>query len=344
MPPEKTKATIYDVAERAGVAISTVSRVLNNSSDVSEATRARVREAIEELRFRPDRTAKTLAQKQTYSLAVAIPTFTTPFHNELLKGVRQSLRGHDIDFLLCDLGSDAPRTTLLNFLRRGAVSGLLLVGVQIDQGLADELASLHAPVVLVGAQWPEFDSYFWDDAAGAKAAVGHLIKQGHRRVGMVRASSESDLQSARVTGYRQALDAAGIPFDEAIVAGGQTSKHAGFSEEAGYEAMEELLKVEPRITAVFCSSDVQAIGAWKAVQDLGKRVPEEIAIVGYDDIKTSQYLGLSSVAQSMHEIGERSTERLLERVKGEYDGEPASERVLPKLMVRRSSKLIRTDG
>ncbi|MEX0747647.1 MAG: LacI family DNA-binding transcriptional regulator, partial [Rhodothermales bacterium] len=144
MSQDKSKVTIYDVADRAGVAISTVSRVLNNSSDVSEPTRVRVLRAIEDLQFRPDRTAKSLAQKASRSFAVAIPTFTMPFHTELLKGIRFRLRNQDIDLLLCDLGSTSPLQTLMNFLKRGAVHGLLLVGVPVEERIANELRALHA--------------------------------------------------------------------------------------------------------------------------------------------------------------------------------------------------------
>ena len=344
MQPEKTKATIYDVAARAGVAISTVSRVLNDSDDVSDPTRKRVLRAIEELQFRPDRTAKTLAQRQTRSLALAIPTFTTPFHNELLKGVRLTLREHDIDLLLCDLGSSEPQRTLMRFLKRGAVDGLLLAGLPIDDALGNELKALRAPVVLVGYPWEDFDAFYWDNVAGAKAAIEHFVKQGHRRIGMIRTHTESILQDERIEGYQKALEEARLPFEEAYVQSGRTEKHAGFSEEAGYEAMETLLALDARPTAVFASSDVQAIGAWKAIRDRGLRVPDDIALVGYDDVKTSAYIGLSSVDQGMHQVGEEATEVLLERVRGIQGGGPVSVRKTPTLRVRHSSDFKRQDG
>ena len=343
MTPEKTKATIYDVAARAGVAISTVSRVLNDSNDVSDPTRKRVLRAIDELQFRPDRTAKTLAQRQTRSLAIAIPTFTTPFHNELLKGVRMTLREHDIDLLLCDLGSSQPQRTLMRFLKRGAVDGLLLAGLPVDEALGDELKALRAPVILVGYPWDHFDAFYWDNEAGAQQAVAHLVEQGHRRIGLIRTHTESILQDQRIEGYRKGLEEAGLPFEEAYVQSGHTEKHAGFSEEAGYEAMQGLLALDARPTAVFASSDVQAIGAWKAIRDQGLRVPDDIALVGYDDVKTSEYIGLSSVDQDMHGVGEEATEVLLERVKGVQGDGPVSVKKTPTLRVRYSSEFRRND-
>ena len=336
---DQSKVTIYDVASEAGVAISTVSRVLNNSEDVSDKTRNRVLKAIDELQFRPDRMAKTLAQQQTHVLAVAIPTFTTPFHNELLKGIRYCLRerSYDFDLLLCDLGSTDPHDELVGFLQRGAVDGLLVAGVTPDKKAAQELRAWHSPVVLIGSSQEDLDSFYWDDVNGAKSAVNHLLEQGHRRIGMIRTHTESPLQNRRVQGYREALDEAGIPYDANIVRGGKTEKHAGFSEEAGYEAMQRLLSIDPPVTAVFASSDVQAIGAWKAIRDAGKSVPENIAVVGYDDIKTSQFIGLSSVAQNMHDVGEEATQRLLFRLEHPDHQQRLSVLVTPTLQIRQSS-------
>jgi LacI family transcriptional regulator len=343
MSTKKRKITIYDVAAHAGVAISTVSRVLNESTDVSDQTRERVLEAIEELKFRPDRVAKMLAQKQVRSLAIAIPTFTTPFHNELLKGVRSKLHDRENDLLLFDLGSVDPQKKLLSFLKRGTLDGLLLAGVPVDVGLTPELKAFRAPIVLVGNHHSDFDCFYWDNDSGAKAAVQHLIEQGHRRIGMIRAYTDSYLQTKRIEGYRMALEEAGIPFDPALIKSGTTEKHAGFSEEHGYEAMQQLLAEEPKVSAVFASSDVQAYGAWKAIRDSGQSVPENIALVGYDDIKTSQYIGLSSVDQDMENVGRMATERLLARLEGVAPDVPAANLVVPTLQVRESSRYHHSD-
>ena len=338
MAQDKAKVTIYDVADHAGVAISTVSRVLNNSPDVSERTRTRVLEAIEILQFRPDRVAKTLAQQRSRSIAIAIPTFTSPFHNELLKGVRSKLVGSDHDLLLFDLGSQDPLERLLGFLDRGTVDGLLLAGVPVDERLGPELKALRAPIVLVGHHHTQFDCFYWDNSIGAKAAVAHLVEQGHRRIGMIRTHTDSYLQKQRIEGYRQALEEAGIPFDEHLLQSGTTEKHAGFSEEHGYEAMPRLLAIDPPVTAVFASSDVQAIGAWKAIREAGKNVPDDIALVGYDDIKTSKFLGLSSVDQTMEGVGQEAAERLLYRLDNPGTEDRIARLIIPELRIRESSR------
>ena len=336
---DQEKTTIYDVADHANVAISTVSRVLNNSQDVSEATREQVMGAIRELQFRPNRTAKSLAQRGTPTIAVAVPTFTTPFHNELLKGVKDRLDDADIDLLLCDLDWEAPRKTLFNFLERGAMDGLIIAGLPIDEETGQDLRSLGTPVVLIGSQWKHLDSFYWNEEPGVKKAMNHLLENGHTRIGMVTTPHSNRLRNARVNGYKEALEEANLTFDEDLVAHGETHKHDGFSEESGYEAMSELLKLEEPVTAVFASSDVQAIGAWQAIRESGQEIPTDYSLVGYDDIKVSRFIGLTSVAQNMYYVGEKSTDLLMNRLDNNGPDEPVSELVDQELQVRKSSAI-----
>jgi LacI family transcriptional regulator len=333
-----SKPTIYDVADQAGVAISTVSRVLNDSQDVADGTRERVLRAIRELQFRPNRTAKSLAEHTRKTISVAVPTFTTPFHNELLKGVRDRLDDEDIDLLLCDLEWEAPQRTLHNFLEGGAMDGLLIVGVGSDDELAEELSMLGAPVVLVGSYLEGFDSFYWNDEPGAKMAVDHLIEEGYSRIGMITTPHHNRIRDARVAGYRQGLEEAGIAFDPDLVVHGHTRKHDGFSEESGYEAMQDLFALDQPVDAAFASSDVQAIGAWQALREEGLKVPEDFAFVGYDDIKVSRFIGLTSVAQNMHNVGNTATDLLLDRLDRDGPEEYVSRLVEPRLQVRKSSR------
>jgi LacI family transcriptional regulator len=148
---DRSKPTIYDVAEHAGVAIATVSRVVNGSGDVTDGMRERVWASVRKLRYRPSRVARALAYRHHQTLAIAAPTFTTPFHNELLKGVRSRLHDAELDLLLCDLDWDAPKESLMNFFAGGTVDGLLLVGVPMDRELADEILALRLPIVVGSA-------------------------------------------------------------------------------------------------------------------------------------------------------------------------------------------------
>lgn len=337
MSATKDSTTIHDVAERAGVSPATVSRVVNETGETADATRKRVLEAVEELRYRPSRTAKSLSEGSTQTIAVAVPTFTTPFHNELLKGVRDRLKEFNTDLLLCDLEWSDPEASLLDFLDRGAMDGLLAAGLSMTEEIAKEVQKLGGPTVLIGTRGANFDSFYWDETTGAQMATEHLIERGHTRIGMLTTHRESPIREARVRGYKDALSAAGIQPQDEWVAEGRTEKHAGFSEESGYEAMETLLATDSSITAVFASSDVQAIGAWQALRQRNLHVPDDIALVGYDDIKVSRFIGLTSVAQNMHDIGARATDLLLQRLQDTAPADLLSEAVTPELVVRDSS-------
>ena len=302
----------------AGVAISTVSRVLQRieRSGRQRPERAfKLRSASSEIRAAAHRQNSGAAVHHG-SLAVALPSATSLFYVELLKGVKDALRDHEIDLLLCNLGSRDPGQRLERFLDRGAVGGLLLVSLPVDDALRQRLDAMRAPVVLVGGRADGFDSFWWDDEAGARRAVEHLIQLGHTRIGCIAAHDWSESTGPRLAGYRAAIQAHGLAFDPALVAAGRTEKHAGYSEEAGAEAMEQLMALDAPPTAVFASADVQAFGAWAYARDNGIRVPRDVSIAGYDGLKLSRFLDLTTVDQNALDTGLRATERLLARMQG----------------------------
>lgn len=331
-----TKVTIYEVAQHAGVAISTVSRVLNNSTEVSEATRQKVMAAIDKLGFRPHRMAKMLAQQNTQTLSVAMPSFTTMFYNEMLKGVKDAIRENSFDLLLSDLSSQHPTETLTRFFQRGTVEALLLALPGLDDKMLHEVRLLKAPVVLIGTKSDEFDCFYWDNTAGAKIAVQHLIQQGHTRIAMIAPHEWSDEAVPRSEGYQKALEEAGIPFDPQLVHEGITLKHAGHSEEAGYEAMQKILSLRPLPTAVFAASDVLALGALAAAREAGKSIPQDLALIGYDDVKMSRFIGLSSINQKMYQVGREAAQQVLMRLQNP-DLAPVCRYIEPELQVRMST-------
>jgi len=214
----------------------------------------------------------------------------------------------------------------------------LIVGVGSDEELAEELSMLGAPVVLVGSYLEGFDSFYWNDEPGAKMAVDHLIEEGYSRIGMITTPHHNRIRDARVAGYRQGLEEAGIAFDPDLVVHGHTRKHDGFSEESGYEAMQDLFALDQPVEAAFASSDVQAIGAWQALREEGLEIPKDFAFVGYDDIKVSRFIGLTSVAQNMHNVGNTATDLLLDRLSRDGPEEHVSRLVEPRLQVRKSSR------
>jgi LacI family transcriptional regulator len=169
-------------------------------------------------------------------------------------------------------------------------------------------------------------------------AVEHLLKEGYSRIGMITTPHNNRIRNARVAGYRQALEEAGIEFDPDLVVHGHTRKHDGFSEESGYEAMQDLFALSQPVEAAFASSDVQAIGAWQALREEGLEVPDDFAFVGYDDIKVSRFIGLTSVAQNMHDVGQTATDLLLSRLKRQGPEDYVSRLIEPRLQVRKSSR------
>ena len=334
---ESTSVTIYDVARRAGVSISTVSRVLNDSVDVSERTRSEVLQAIEHLKYHPSRTARSLAQQEYHSFAVAIPSFTAPFQNELLKGIRAFIREPGLDLLICDLGSKNIETSLRAFLDRGAVRGLLICGVTISEEMTRDLMDIQSPTVLIGSSSPAFDSFTWDDIKGVQSAVSHLVSKGHTYICMIRSAVESETQRNRIEGFKLALEEAGIAYNSRFVVSGNPTYHAGYSEEDGYDAMKTILNEHSACTAVVASSDVQAIGALAAIKEAGLKTPSDIAVIGYFDIKTSRFIGLSSVNQGIQQIGFSAAKKLHDRICGTLLG-PAEHIIFePKLEIRASS-------
>jgi LacI family transcriptional regulator len=361
---------IYDVAERAGVSVATVSRATGSKGTVSDRSRQRVLRAVRELGYRPDRSAQTLAREEDAprTLAVALPTFTTPFHNELLKGIRSRLKslrqaggrpggsGSDAsrpgrtspDLLLCDLRWEEPGASLEAFLRRGLMDGLLVAGLlpeeqNLSPALLARLQGQDMPTISLGAPIEGLDSFFWREEAGARLGTEHLLERGHRRIGLITTHHENPVRAQRAAGYRNALRVAGVAPRETWVASGETDKHDGFSEESGQEAARTLLENasvgEPGgITAVFATSDVQAIGAWQVFQERGLDVPEDVALVGYDDVKVSRYIGLTSVSQQMQTVGRQATDLLLGRLRrsGPRGARPVE--IMSELIQRRSTR------
>jgi LacI family transcriptional regulator len=330
------KHTIYDVAKRAGVAISTVSRVLNQSPYVSDSTKSRVEKAISELDFYPQVNARNLARKEAQLISVAVPTFTTPFFNEVLKGVKDEIKTTGLDFIIYNTGSDNPEANFSGFIEKGIPDAMVIFSIEITETIHKRLKDLPIPVILVGYEHPDYDYIYWDNYHGGFIAAEHLVKQGFTKIGMIRPHSKSTISDQRERGFRDALRENGVPMDEDYLVSGITRKHAGFSEEAGAEAINILLARNKMPQALFCSNDAQAIGAIHSLEEKGFSVPADVAVMGYDNIKISNYLNLSTVDQKMYEVGKASIKRLAERIKNS-DLKPMQTLIKPELVVRKST-------
>lgn len=329
------KLTIYDVAKKANVAISTVSRVLNDSPYVSEETKSKVDMAIKELDFRPQFNARKLARSEPQIIAVAVPTFTTPFFNEVLKGVKDELMDVDLDFIIYNTGSADPEENFKNFLDRGVPDALLIFSINITEEIHSRIQSMNVPVVLVGSNHDEYNFIYWDNYQGGTLAARHLLDKGYKDFGIIRSHSKSQITDEREKGFRDTLTEAGITVPEEKLVTGITKKHAGFSEEAGYEAIKILKDRDSMPEALFCTNDAQAIGAMHALDELGMRVPEDIAIMGYDNIKVSRYLGLTTVDQQMYDVGIKAIKTLRALIKDME--QPSKHVVIPPTIVERKS-------
>lgn len=306
------KVTIYDVAKKAEVAISTVSRVLNGSENVSKGTKEKVENAIKELHFRPQVSARKLASKEPQMLAIAVPSFTTPYFNEVLKGVKDEIKKMDLDIIMYNTGSKDPEEGVQNFFDRGTADAVILLSINVSDTVHQLIQATNTPAVLVNSAHPAYNYFMLNDYQGGYMAGEHLVKQGFESLGMITSIVQSDNSSERIRGFKDALKNYKMDIHNEFFISGDTTKHGGFTEEAGFEAIYKFDKMGKFPEAIFCSNDTQAVGAIYALSKLGMKVPQDIALMGYDNIKLSKYLDLTTVDQKMYTIGVQATKRLSE--------------------------------
>lgn len=331
--------TLEEVAARAGVGRGTASRVLNGSSQVSESARSAVLSAIEELGYIPNRAARSLVTRLTDSVALVVSEsderfFGEPFFARIVRGVSSALAETQHQLLLTIAQTPAERARLTNFLTPQHVDGVLLLSLHGDDPLPGVLESRGLPAVLGGRPaGVEPTSYVdVDNAAGAVLAIEHLLRSGRRRIATIAGPLDMSAGVGRLEGYRRALAAAGHEPDETLVGYGD------FSEPTGYDAMLRLLEVAAAggIDAIFAASDPMAIGALRALASRGIKVPDDIAVIGFDDSPSSRYTSplLTSVHQPVEAMGREMVRILVARIKRE----PVDLRVvLPAHLVVRGS-------
>ena len=329
--------TIYDLAREAGVGIGTVSRCLNNHPSVSPHTRAKVLAVSERLNYQPHAYAQRLASKKTNTTSTIIPFFTNYFFIEVLQGVQDKAGELGFDLILYGVNNPAQAEYYLRrSLHRGHVDGVMFFSMKFPESYVAKFQQINLPIVLVDTFHTEFDSIRVKNREGATQATQHLINLGHRNIAMINASMNTQPAKERLEGFKFALEEAGIPFsmDNVIVA--DAGKQDGFNREAGYASMKELVRRNTGtagISALFIASDVQAIGALDAARDLGVRVPEDMAIVSFDDIELAQHAQLTTMRQPMYEMGILALEKLHARMKNP-SAPPTLTTFLPELMIR----------
>jgi LacI family transcriptional regulator len=310
--------TIDDVVRLAGVGKGTVSRVINGSASVSDATRARVRKVIEDLNFRPNVAARRLSQgTATRQIGVLESFITSPSFTDRLRGIQDVIEStDDFELLLFSCGSpDRYARRLAGIVEQRSVEGLLIVDLILSEDQAAQLEAAGIAVVFISAEHRAWPSVGPDDRRGGYLATRHLIEQGHRRIAYVGDAFPDPFGFTtgrdRYQGYADALKDAGLPLDRRWVGLGKHSKA-----EASDLTCRILAEREPP-TAIFAMSDIQAIGSMTGAQNMGARVPADVSIIGFDDIEISSVVGLTTVRQHLTESGRIGARYLLSRLRGE---------------------------
>lgn len=307
--------TIRDVARTAGVGIGTVSRVLNNSSQVSPETQEKVLSAIRALGFRRSKVARQLSTGiQHRTIGVILPFITHPSFVERLRGIQLALdeRANDFNLVLYTVSEpDRYPEQLLTIVEQAAVDGLLIATLSISDDQRDLLNQASIPfVTLTDACTGELNCISPDNAQGGYLATQHLLELGHRRIAYVGdefPSSYGFLTSElRYEGYLAALKGYGVPYQADYV---RLGTH---SEETAHKLTQQLLALPEPPTAIFAMSDIQAVGCILAIREAGLRVPENISVIGFDDVQLSRYIGLTTIRQHLEQSGYFGTQLLLD--------------------------------
>jgi LacI family transcriptional regulator len=337
-----TNVTIRDVAQHCGVSPMTVSRVINESARVSPETRRRVERAIADLGYVPSRLARGLSRQRTGTIAVIVPDVANPFFTLIVRAAEEVARRADYRVILCDTRADlSVERDVIGEMIAHRVEGIVIAPV--SDGSSPHLRRLDrfgVPFVLIDrtVSGVEADAVLGDSTGGARRLVEHLISLGHRRIGMVVESDDVSTARDRRQGYEDALTAAGIPLVPKLVS------HATVDPRGGFEGMSRLLELAERPTAVFTVNNLVALGAIEAVRAAGLQVPDDVALVCFDDIEYASrlYPFLTVMEQPAETFGALATQLLLERMAGRG---PERRRlvVLPaQFVVRRSCGASRT--
>lgn len=303
--------TIRDVAKRAGVGVGTVSRVLNSSPSVSESTRQKIQTAIEELRYTPNLTARNLSRGKTMNIGVIVPHFINPSVIRRLEGVVSVITNSNYNMILFDIESMEQRDTFLRDIpHHRLVDGLLIISLTPSDQDVSHFYDAGLPAVLVDAHHPDLPQITVDNVRGGYAATKHLLELGHRKIGFISDYLTTHFNHTpvqdRLKGYKQALAEANILFRPEYYVQGE---HGRLPARA---MTHQLLDLANPPTAIFAYSDTQAIGSIEAARERGLIIPDDLSIIGFDNIEAAEYLNITTIRQALHESGVRGSEMLLQ--------------------------------
>jgi DNA-binding LacI/PurR family transcriptional regulator len=329
-----TKPTIYDVAREAGVSTTTVSKILNNTGRISDKTKQKVLKIMDDLNYQPNVLASAMKGKSTYSIAFLIPDIDNPIYAKYMKHIENHGQELGYNIVMCSTENDpAKEARHIVSMRQKRVDGFIIASKFSNVALLEELIQEGFPVSLFAHERPEFsvDSVSVDDYVGGYEATKHLLSLGHKKIAII--GEESYSGRARIRGYRQAILDEGLEVDEELILYSDSS-----IEGAKYHAGQMLKQSKNRPTAIFGYNDLSAIGAMMAAKESGLKVPEDISVIGFDNISLCEIVDppLTSIDMPVAELGKKVMDLLVGKIEGT---EKTKQRIslLPKLIMRQST-------
>ncbi len=328
------KPTIYDVAEYAGVSITTVSRVLNTPNKVNSNTRENILIAIDSLGFVPKAEARARAMQYTGRIGVISPFFTAPSFIQRLRGIAATISSEKFELVIYTVESNDHLQGYLSTLPlTGNLDGLIILSLPVDDAQVRRLIEHGVPTVLIEFPHPKLSCVVIDDLEGGYLATTYLLGKGHRRIAFL---GDTDLPeysinavTLRLRGFRRALKEAQIKLPETFV------RLAPYSQEQTRQVAKELLNLPEPPTAIFAATDFQALGVLKAANLLGFKVPEQLAVIGFDDLDLAEYVDLTTISQHLDESGRLAVEILLAQIK--EPSRPLKNIIIPLTIIERKT-------
>jgi len=327
--------TIQDVAKTAGVSVSTVSRVLNGKVDVASETQERILSVIDDLGYTTNLAARSMRSFKKNMVGLIMPDIAYPFAIEVMKGVNRAIAESEFDLVVYTTGDvrksgrASHEQKYVSLLNNSITDGVIIVAPVTGE------FSTEAPIVSIDplVSDPNYASVHATNYQGAMDAMNYLLGLGHQRIGFISGRAELESSNRRLMGYRDALEKAGIAVDEQLIALGD------YTTETGLRCARQLLSLDRPPTAVFASNDQSAMGVYQVARETGLRIPEDLSVVGFDNIMESSYMGLTTVDQFISEMGFVATQMLIKLINGEIL-EPRTYKMQTQLIIRNSCQRI----
>ena len=331
--------TIQDVAKTAGVSVSTVSRVLNGKVDVAVETQHRIRSVIDDMGYTTNLAARSMRSFKKNMVGLIMPDIAYPFAIEVMKGVNRAIAESEFDLLVYTTGDvrksgrASHEQKYVSLLNNSITDGAIIVAPVTGEFSTD------APIVSIDPLMsnPNYASVHATNHQGAMDAMNYLLSLGHRRIGFISGRAELESSTRRLMGYRDAMKQAGFSIDDMLIAAGD------YTTDTGIKCARELLSLDHPPTAIFASNDQMAMGVYQVAGEMGLRIPEDLSVVGFDNIMESKYMGLTTVDQFISEMGFVATQMLIKLINGETLESPTYQ-MQTQLVIRTSCRALNGHG